>query len=1018
MNNNYFIQKLGFEFDTQVVPKDVRKLVEEIGIDAVHCSGEYPAVFFKSIPDFNINSLKLIADIQKKIWNNSSVVFLYVTSPVEIRIYNCNEKPIFFNIENPEIQKEFKNKEIESCQKSNTKKLLEITQIFSSIAVDSGTIWTSKYSKKIKLQTKVDRYLVNSLLKLAKKLSTNLKESKLDIKKEHEIIHNLLMRSIFTMYLQDRKAIPQEIWNEIGKNDFLEILDNKTTTYKLFKEIEKHFNGNVFPVTNLEFENVNEKHLGFLKNCLIDGDIYLEQQKLFENWRLFDFSFIRIELLSEIYENFLNEFDPERKKQTGTYYTPPSLVELVLDNVLPKNSDKYNLKILDFACGSGIFLAQAYKRIVNYWIVKHPKRKLNFSILSEIMQNSIFGIELDPKSIKVAAFSLYLALLDFLNPRDVWLKNGEKFPYLIRNLNSDKQIDRAGCNLFCADTIEENGEFEDIAFDIVVGNPPFGTKKLPENIKNYCDRNSFDKQFVIPFIHKSVNLCPEGKITLLFNTKLLTNTKQTAQNFRKWLFNDNYVEKVYNLSILRKAPKDFGGHLFSSAVVPVSIVCFQKSTPKESKQTIEYWAPKTFIKNHVADGVLVDSSDIKHLPREICQQPDTKIWKIAQWGTMADYFLIEKNKKDNLHKYFDQNDYKYGVGLELSNPLDKPNSDIKNIPHLKVNNLYPFYTSKLRTTKIKNEKFRRCGDIEAYKAPHVIFKEGISTILENTIKQKRIVASYLDYDCSFYKGLAGVHFQDDSKIRLLTAYFNSTFCRYYMFLIASSWAIERDVIKYNELFNLPNILDKDEEISERIVNLLANQITIITKNEVIDIDTATIDKIDFEFSKLLNLSVKDNIQIHDTNKYSIDLFYNGEKSIALKPIASKKPETISYSQILCEEINDFLKIGDYKINAKVYEVSPYTPLCMVVLQFVEPEKVIHPQSVNSENDFENNLSNINKYTLQEYSQNIYVRKQIRYYDKDSIFIIKPNQKRFWTRSQGIDDASTIINELIAMDDGE
>ena len=148
------------------------------------------------------------------------------------------------------------------------------------------------------------------------------------------------------------------------------------------------------------------------------------------------------------------------------------------------------------------------------------------------------------------------------------------------------------------------------------------------------------------------------------------------------------------------------------------------------------------------------------------------------------------------------------------------------------------------------------------------------------------------------------------------------------------------------------------------------------------------------------------------------MFVKGEKSTALKPIAKQNPETVLYAKMLCDEINEFLNYGDYKVNAKIYKVSPHTPLCMVALKFVNIEAVTSPEIVDSKNDFEKNLTKINKYTLQEYSQNIYVRKQIRYYDDDTIFIIKPNQKRFWTQSQGIEDANTIISELIAMDDDE
>ena len=228
MNSNYFIQTLGFEFDSQSIPNDVRILAKKIGIETVHCSGEYPTVFFKEVLDFNIETLEEIAKIQQKIWNNSSVIFLYVVSPVEIRIYNCNARPVFFNTENPETEKELEKREIEVCKKSDTQKLSILNQVFSAVAIDSGTIWTSEYSQKIKLQTKVDRYLVESLLRLAKRLSEDL---------EDDIIHSLLMRSIFIMYLQDREAIPPEIWNKIGEKDFLKILDNQNTTYGLLKTV-------------------------------------------------------------------------------------------------------------------------------------------------------------------------------------------------------------------------------------------------------------------------------------------------------------------------------------------------------------------------------------------------------------------------------------------------------------------------------------------------------------------------------------------------------------------------------------------------------------------------------------------------------------------------------------------------------------------------------------------------------------------------------------------------------------
>jgi type I restriction-modification system DNA methylase subunit len=1014
MNNNFFIEQLDFDLDAAIVPTDVKLLAQSVGVDSVYCSGEYPSVFFKEISDFSQKNLRLIAEIQRKIWNNSSVVLLYVVSLTEIRIYNCNSTPVFFNTANPDTEAELGKRQIEYCKVNEIEKLNFLKSVFSSVAIDTGKLWTSEYSQQIKLKTKVDRYLVDSLLRLARILRADL---------DDETIHSLLIRSIFLMYLQDRKAIPEEIWNKMGVKDFLQALDDKEKTYSLFDEIANHFHGNILPFNKSELQKVTKEHLGLIKMCLIDGNIDLIQGRLF-NWRLFDFSFIRIELLSEIYENFLNEFDPIRKKQTGTYYTPSSVVELVLDNVLPKDGDDYHLKIMDFACGSGIFLAQAYKRIVRYWVKQNSDKKLSFNALSNLMINSIFGVELDTKSIKVAAFSLYLALLDFLEPRDIWLKNGEVFPLLINDLNCITS-NTYGSNLFRADSINENNEFEKIKYDVIVGNPPFGVNNLPKNIREYCEKYAFDKQFAIPFIHKSVQLAPNGKIALLFNTKLLTNKKNTAKNFRNWLFNENYVEKIYNLSILRKAPENFGGQLFYSASVPVSIICFRKNIPQNSSATIIYCAPKSFIKSNIAEGILIDSSDIKYIPREICNEPDINIWKISQWGTIGDYFLIKKLTQFSPlgESFADSNN---GVGFQTLDKTTKTpikNNQIKKLSYIQPEQINRYFTQrssirpinsciKTQETKIKYLKFynskdidsiplinvfRRVGKVNAFYAPHIIIKEGLFN--------KRVCASYLDIDCSFNSKVYGIHHHNTTLLKALTCYINSKLSTYFLFLTSASWGIEREEIKPNDIKSLPKISEKYHKVLSKLLDDIIEKQNKILPDYLEDIEHQ-IDSIIYES---LNLTEKEIILIEDLYKYSLSLFFEGEKSLSLSPISIESPETINYINIVCNELNEFLSADDSIVNGKIFKILPNIPLCVCILKFDNEKKDL--ELLSSDSELSSILNKINEFTLQEYSQNIYVRKQIRYYDNDRIYIIKPNQKRYWTRSQGFEDAESLLTEI-------
>lgn len=109
MNPDFtIVEQLDFEGGTVRVTEDVSALpalkqhyIQQArqfdedgkGIDAVYFSGEYPSVYFKWVPSFTPEMVRSVVRIQRKVWNQGKVPFLYVESPSEIRIYNCYEKP-------------------------------------------------------------------------------------------------------------------------------------------------------------------------------------------------------------------------------------------------------------------------------------------------------------------------------------------------------------------------------------------------------------------------------------------------------------------------------------------------------------------------------------------------------------------------------------------------------------------------------------------------------------------------------------------------------------------------------------------------------------------------------------------------------------------------------------------------------------------------------------------------------------------------------------------------------------
>lgn len=241
---------------------------------------------------------------------------------------------------------------------------------------------------------------------------------------------------------------------------------------------------------------------------------------------------------------------------------------------------------------------------------------------------------------------------------------------------------------------------------------------------------------VLPFLHKAITFAPKGEIALIFNTKVLTNTEGTYQNFRKWLFNECYVDKVFNFSILRNAPKNFGGQLFGDATGPISIIYYQKEKPKNHSDKILYYAPKTYIKSNVIEGLSIDFTDLKYLPREECQNPKTKIWKVAMWGGMNDWELLKEisNRTISLKEYFkDKNNSwnKPRVGLNG----DSEHKDF--IPERVINagRIEKYYT--IESASEKNDKTYRNIAEDIFTPPYVIIKKGQH--------KKQLAASYIDY---------------------------------------------------------------------------------------------------------------------------------------------------------------------------------------------------------------------------------------------------------------------------------
>lgn len=152
---------------------------------------------------------------------------------------------------------------------------------------------------------------------------------------------------------------------------------------------------------------------------------------------------ISIDLFGQIYEYFLGNFALAEGKGGGAFYTPPTVVQFMVEVLHPVPGDK---KFLDPACGSGGMFVQAARYM-------HRHNATN----QDMMRFRCYGVEKDPDTVKLAKMNLILN-------------------------NVRGEITEA--NSYYSDPYNAFGNF-----DYIMANPPFNVDEVL--FSKVCDDNRF-----------------------------------------------------------------------------------------------------------------------------------------------------------------------------------------------------------------------------------------------------------------------------------------------------------------------------------------------------------------------------------------------------------------------------------------------------------------------------------------------------------------------------------------------
>jgi adenine-specific DNA-methyltransferase len=150
------------------------------------------------------------------------------------------------------------------------------------------------------------------------------------------------------------------------------------------------------------------------------------------------------------------------RKALGAFYTPPALVDRLLELVALTGFDWRNGRIIDPACGGAAFLASVAPMLVQRSSHRQPAALLND------IETRLFGVEVDPFAAWMSMVLLDLALFDLTDAAGRPLKN------LVASRDAlETHADELG------------------TFDLVIGNPPYWKVTLTSAQRNRFKESLF-----------------------------------------------------------------------------------------------------------------------------------------------------------------------------------------------------------------------------------------------------------------------------------------------------------------------------------------------------------------------------------------------------------------------------------------------------------------------------------------------------------------------------------------------
>ena len=974
----------------------IRTGLSKLGLSAVFCVNGVPTIAIRHCKTYDPSEIR---QIHAALWNQGLASVFVVISDNTVRTFSLAKTPFADDSSNFE----------DRCLIETIDATTAALQLQSLVTgAETGRLWHEK-KEYFRPNERIDAVLLNNLEQAHELLvKANLKPDEAQA---------ILIQTMFMAYLEDRGVIGPDYFAKTTKGKFSQLLlllgeGDSDVMESLFKQLQTDFNGDLF-FAPCSFEKSAPKTLLSLNHMRILQRFRLGQEEMDgEGGQLrfwgYDFRYIPVELISAVYDRFLGH-DMAQRRSAGAYYTPIFLVDCVVSSTwqILSEAQKENATFFDPACGSGIFLVRCFQRMCEHWRETRNQSTIRWDSLQKMLAR-VHGRDINAGAVRVAVFSLYLALLEQVSPPD-----------LRKLVNKGRVLPPLWGKAF----IERDffSESDDVKHDVIIGNPPWASRKGKDRTAvSWSNENGYpipSGEEAWAFTWKALWHLNDAGVTafLLPAMGFLHSHANIGVKTRKRFFSEVRVRQIVNFSDLRF-------QLFAGASSPTALIVFGRAKATNAPYEFEYWTPKAdlnlsikrFITLSQAERSKLRSTDIgensllfKH--RLWMRAPDAKLFSyLSSFPKLSD-FIAHSRKTD---------DFKWviGRGFEPHNnehPTSKPKKSkyVGNYPYLPITNYSPLTIPLIGLKPWPSHNVRRRGYEDGFNGPRILIPRGVQT------SRWRLRATYVERPLTFRDTIQAITAPNGEidKAKLITAILNSRLALWFAFHGTASFGSARPEIKQTELARLPfpspedvADVDRSKRARTKLISIIDDSIqnanSILVSDGVEEEQLQHIDRLTYDYFGL----TKDEIMlIEDAVNYILP---------AVQPHAGSYPELWqktqlsdrqAYSKTLQQRLSVWLADG---FPASVRLVARNLDFGILELSLA-PSRRKRSYTEDNPEPFTNALARLSKEIGQPINENFMLVPDIRLFVGPCLYLIKPLQRRFWLRSTALADADSLAFDL-------